>query len=125
VKIAPPGDDAHLLPLRSRNESGAPIPVAEGVEPVARAEDLPAPATSRQQERPAVDRRSGVDRRKGDRRQRAEDVMLDTRDSRERRRMIRRREDRERLASGAAETAAGQPDEPAEETPRRGIDLYV
>lgn len=124
MKIAPPADDAHLDLLVRRNRSDAAVPISQQVEPIARPENLTTEESARNPERPPVERRQGGDRRQGDRRRRDQDVLLDTRAPQERRRQLRRREDRERLAAQASPDA---PEEAPEEAPapRRGIDVFV
>ena len=66
--------------------------------------------------RTAIRQRAKGDRRKGERRQRQENVLLDTRNHRERRKKLRRTSD----LQGQQQTDQQQP-----ETGRRGIDVYT
>ena len=113
MTITPPSDDARWI-VRNRPERTAepvkptadPRPVDEEKEPA----NPPRPVVHADSTEPEQDRRRGHDRRLRDRREQRTEVLLDTRENRERRTHDRRSEDRTtRPNSGPS--------------PRRGIDL--
>ncbi len=104
MQISPPNDDSRLQAL---NRKGEPTPVSSPVEQP----QAPAPVRPPDTQREFQVR--GRDRRKGQRRNRKAEVILDTRERRERRQQDRRAVDRkEKQEKGAPHS-------------RRGIDVFT
>jgi hypothetical protein len=108
-----PKDDAAVRDARIQNTNTPsvqplkPSAPTNGVEPVQ-------PHQAAQQPRTAIRQRTKKDRRQGERRKRQENVLLDTRNHRERRKKLRRNSDLD------ARQGSEQP------TPnRRGVDVYT
>lgn len=107
-----PKDDIAVREARIKNSA---TPSVDAVKPAAQTGETQ-PVNARQatqQPRTAIRQRAKKDRRQGDRRQRQENVLLDTRSHRERRKRVRRSSDAE---------AQQQKDQPNADS--RGIDVY-
>jgi hypothetical protein len=108
-----PKDDNAVRDARIQNTNTPSVQAVKqsaqtsGVEPVQ-------PHQAAQQPRTAIRQRTKKDRRQGERRQRQENVLLDTRNHRERRKKMRRNSDLE---------ARQETDKPT--TKPRGVDVYT
>ncbi|WP_455212361.1 hypothetical protein [Kaarinaea lacus] len=109
-----PKDDQAVRDARIRNTNTPSVQAlkqsaeATGVEPVQ-------PHQAAQQPRTAIRQRTKKDRRQGERRQRQENVLLDTRSHRERRKKLRRSTDLEPHQESNEPTTK----------PRRGVDVFT
>jgi hypothetical protein len=107
-----PKDDSAVREARIKNSA---TPSVDAVKPTAQTgETQPVnPHQATQQPRTAIRQRKKKDRRQGERRQRQENVLLDTRSHRERRKSVRRSSDAEAQQENEQST-----------TGSRGIDVY-
>lgn len=108
-----PKDDTAVRDARIQNTT---TPSVQALKPSAQPSEVEAvePHQPAQQPRTAIRQRAKQDRRKGERRKRQENVLLDTRSHRERRKKLRRSDDLE----ARQETDQATPN-------RRGIDVYT
>jgi hypothetical protein len=108
-----PKDDIAVREARIQNTN---TPSVQAVKPTAQTTEVAPvkPHQAVQQPRTAIRQRTKKDRRQGERRKRQENVLLDTRNHRERRKKLRRTIDLE----NRRETDKPTPN-------RRGIDVYT